>query len=572
MTETPAKRHVLTVALEDYFQVGAFNRVIQRGRWYRFETRLEKNVDRALALFDRHDVKATFFVLGWIADRFPELVRKVADRGHEIASKGYYHRGISGMTPGEFKEDLLRSREALEHACGQKVQGYRVADGWFQPEDLWALDVLAEVGYGYDSSIAPIGRTWKNDPFRRFYHAHEVGGKVVHELPISTSSILGFKLPIAGGNYLRQLPPFLIRRAISHWDRKIDSPLVMYFHVWELDPEQPTISASSMLTRIRHYRNLHKMERYLDYYLERYQFTGAADFLGLPTGSKEMEPRQFGRPESRPDYEIIEPTPVSAHRTPVTIVVPCYNEELILPYLANTLSSVESRLGRDHAITFALVDDGSQDNTWTGLQQTFGDKPGFELYRHEHNRGVAAAIMTGIQRARTEIVCSIDCDCTYDPHELANMIPLLEPGVDLVTASPYHPDGAVRNVPGWRLKLSKSASWMYRRVLRQKLFTYTSCFRIYRRSAVADMVLRKNNFLGVAELLGRLDLAGSKIVEYPATLEVRMLGRSKLKTVRTIFGHFILMSRLLVTRFFGGTKPSAVEKQGTVEPEHAVAS
>jgi len=346
----------------------------------------------------------------------------------------------------------------------------------------------------------------------------------------------------------------------------------MYFHVWELDPEQPTISASSMLTRIRHYRNLHKMERYLDYYLEQYSFTGAADFLGLPTGSKEMEPRQFGRPESRPDYEIIEPTPVSAHRTPVTIVVPCYNEELILPYLANTLSSVESRLGRDHAITFALVDDGSQDNTWTGLQQTFGDKPGFELYRHEHNRGVAAAIMTGIQRARTEIVCSIDCDCTYDPHELANMIPLLEPGVDLVTASPYHPDGAVRNVPGWRLKLSKSASWMYRRVLRQKLFTYTSCFRIYRRSAVADMVLRKNNFLGVAELLGRLDLAGSKIVEYPATLEVRMLGRSKLKTVRTIFGHFILMSRLLVTRFFGGTKPSAVEKQGTVEPEHAVAS
>ena len=107
MTETPAKRHVLTVALEDYFQVGAFNRVIQRGRWYRFETRLEKNVDRALALFDRHDVKATFFVLGWIADRFPELVRKVADRGHEIASKGYYHRGISGMTPGE-SSDVLR--------------------------------------------------------------------------------------------------------------------------------------------------------------------------------------------------------------------------------------------------------------------------------------------------------------------------------------------------------------------------------------------------------------------------------------------------------------------------------
>jgi polysaccharide deacetylase family protein (PEP-CTERM system associated) len=559
---THDKRHILTVALEDYFQVGAFNRVIQRGQWYRFETRLEQNAERALALLDRHGVKATFFVLGWIADQFPELVRRVADRGHEIASKGYYHRGISQMTPAEFKEDLLRSREALEHACGRQVIGYRMADGWFRPEDLWALDSLVEVGYAYDSSIAPIGRQWAHEPFRRYLHTHEAqGGKLV-ELPISTASLAGLHVPIGGGNYFRQIPPFLIRPAIARWHRKVDAPLVLYFHVWELDPEQPTISASSLLTRIRHYRNLDKMEGYLDYFLARYRFTGAADYLGLSREPAAVGERCYPAPDLRPEAPAADDEGDAADRTPVTIVVPCYNEELIVPYLANTLNSVRSRL-RDYSITFALVDDGSKDNTWAGLQATFGGKPGFELYRHEHNRGVMAAILTGIHRARTEIVCSMDCDCTYDPHELANMIPLLEPGVDLVTASPYHPEGGVRNVPGWRLKLSKTASWLYRRVLRQKLHTYTSCFRVYRRSAVLGIELTRTNFLGVAELIGRLDLQGSKIVEYPATLEVRMLGRSKMKTVRMTLGHLRLLARLLAARIRGAKR--AAEALAAIE-------
>lgn len=565
-----SRQHVMTVALEDYFQVGAFNRVIQRGQWYRFETRLEKNADRALALFDRHNVKATFFVLGWIADRFPELVKKVADCGHEVASKGYYHRGISHMTPAEFKDDLLRSREALEHACRRRVSGYRVADGWLRPEDLWTLDVLAEVGYEYDSSVAPIGRTWAHEPFRKFKHTHDAHGRRLHELPISTTSLFGFQFPFAGGNYFRQLPPLIIRRAVARWDRNVSAPLVFYFHVWELDPDQPTISASSLLTRIRHYRNLHKMEGYLDYFLERYSFTSAAEFLQLSTDAATIEPRKYEAAGSKPHLDALEEIAPGA-RVPVTIVVPCYNEELILPYLGNTLSSVETRL-RDYAITFAFVDDGSQDQTWAGLRKTFGGKPGFELYRHEHNRGVAAAIMTGLRRARTEIVCSIDCDCTYDPHELANMIPLLQPGVDLVTASPYHPEGHVRNVPGWRLRLSKIASWMYRRVLRQKLHTYTSCFRVYRRSAIADIELRRTNFLGIAELVGKLDLRGSRIVEYPATLEVRMLGRSKMKTARTILGHLRLMVRLFVARLFGGQTTRTAEtstEDAVPEPDHA---
>jgi hypothetical protein len=161
---------------------------------------------------------------------------------------------------------------------------------------------------------------------------------------------------------------------------------------------------------------------------------------------------------------------------------------------------------------------------------------------------VAAAILTGIQAADTDIVCSIDCDCTYDPHQLQALIPMLVDEVDMVTASPYHPDGVVRNVPEWRLFLSKSLSSLYRLVLHQQLATYTSCFRVYRRREVETLKLKNGGFLGVAEMLGQLDLQGRSIVECPATLEVRLLGRSKMKTVRTIIGHLRLLMHLSMIR------------------------
>ena len=156
--------------------------------------------------------------------------------------------------------------------------------------------------------------------------------------------------------------------------------------------------------------------------------------------------------------------------------------------------------------------------------------------------------MTGIHAAKTEIVCSMDCDCTYDPHELKHMIPLLQADVSLVTASPYHPEGKVLNVPAWRLTLSKGSSFLYRQVLRQNLATYTSCFRVYRKSIVEKLQFEESNFLGVAELLGKLDVQGKKIVEYPATLAVRLFGYSKMKLIKTIFGHLRLLSRLLKLR------------------------
>lgn len=547
------KQHLLTIGLDDYFHAGALKRVIKPQQWYRFEMRIEQNTLNTLNLLDKFGVKATFFVMGWIADKRPDLVREVARRGHEIANLGYYHRSIHEMTRTEFEEDLLRAEDAIHRATSQRPHGYRLARPVFKPDELWVLDVLAKHGYSYDCSIMPILRSFSDEPWRRFAHRHNFDGKGLWEFPFSTWDCFGYLFPISGGNYFRQLPHGLMKRKVADWDRNCDSPYVLYFHVWDIDPDQPKISSAPPLTKIRAYRNLSEMRGILEDYLATYKFGSVAQYLDLReqriTATHEaaaaavvVQGELTARPaqpkDSRP----------RGQRQPVTIVVPCFNEEPTLPYLANTLASVTQELTRSYDVFFVFVDDGSSDRTWEVLHRLFGCRPECKLVKQERNLGVAAAILNGIRHAHTEIVCSMDCDCTYDPHQLARLIPMLADGVDLVTGSPYHPRGRVLNVPRWRLSLSKAASWLYRRVLHHKLATYTSCFRVYRRSAVLGLNLKEKGFLGVAEMIGTLDLRGSRIVECPTVLEVRMLGQSKMKTLRTIFGHFRILSRLWLSR------------------------
>lgn len=548
------KSHLLTVLLEDYFHVGAFNQLIQQGQWYRFEARFAQNTRKTLDLLDEYGVRATFFVLGWIADRQPELVREVAARGHEIANRGYYHRGIRQMTPTEFREDLARARESLTKASGQRIVGYRAAQR-FHAQDLWALDVLAEEGYAYDASVMPPLRAAHAESRLRFAYQHQAGERLLWEFPYSTMRVGPLNVPIAGGNFFRQFPHTVVRQAVADWHAKQTAPFVMYFHVWELDPAQPRINAASRLTRLRHYRRLERMEGMLRDYLARYRFVGGADYLGL---REDLQPVATTVPASEQIIvKTAQPVAETAPQIPVSVVIPCYNEELALPYLANTLKSVEESMAARYDLRFIFVDDCSRDKTWDVLQKLFGQQPRYQLVRHEQNSGVAAGILTGLRAAQTEIVCSMDCDCTYDPHELAAMIPLLTDDVAMVTASPYHPQGAVRNVPEWRLSLSRGASWLYRRIVRQPLYTYTSCFRVYRRSWAAAVKLDEKGFLGVAEMLAKLDLSGARIVEHPATLEVRLFGESKMKVGRTIGGHLKLMSRLMRLRL-RGEKPVAL--------------
>jgi polysaccharide deacetylase family protein (PEP-CTERM system associated) len=539
-TSAPEKRHLLTIAVEDYFQVVAFRKLIDSSLWYRFEQRVDRNTRKALDLLDEFGVKATFFTLGWVADEMPEVLREIAARGHEVASKGYFHRTIQEMTPSEFREDLQRAREAIERATGIRVVGHRIARGHLGSSDLWALDVLAEEGYAYDSSFYPRLGSIAAEPWRRFAFAHRHAGGQITEFPLATYSLGGWMFPIAGGAYLRHVPHALISRAIDHWHRHYDSPLVLYFHVWELDADLPRITAAPINARIRQYRNLQQMPSLLRYYLSRYAFEPVRARMGIAP--------QPAMPCARAARGVAPASAADRMRTPVTLVIPCFNEESVLPYLRNTLARVASELGADYELRYVFVDDCSADRTWQVLEQTFATLPNCKRLRHKTNRGVAAAILTGIQHADSEIVCSIDCDCTYDPHQLRELIPRLEDNVAVVTASPYHPSGRVLNVPSWRLLLSRTLSVLYRRVFHHQLHTYTSCFRVYRRSQVQDVALRERGFLGVAEFLMVLDLEGKRIVEHPAVLEVRLLGRSKMKVLRTIGGHLRLLWRMAWAR------------------------
>jgi polysaccharide deacetylase family protein (PEP-CTERM system associated) len=550
----PARRVLLSVQVEDYFQVGAFDGLIDRSTWSRFETRVDLNTHRTLDLLDQFGVEATFFVLGWVAERFPALVREIVARGHEVASEGYYHRPIRQMTPKDFREDVVRARDALEQATGVRVMGHRVPH-FLGPCDLWALDVLAREGYTYDSSVRPLLRRFAHQPWRHRPHRHIGEGGGLWEVPPSAWSFFGLMVPLSGGNYFRQLPHTLVRRLVRRWHQQHGAPFVMYFHVWELDPEQPRISASSLVTRVRHYRNLGKMNWMLPDYFREYAFSGIANYLGL--AQTPADPSRADRPPLLPERPPVRrrPEPVRVGpRTPVTVVVPCYNEEKSLGYLARALGELDSRLKARYEVSFILVDDGSEDGTWPLLDRLFGEQSRFTLRRHKTNRGVGAAILTGIRAARSEIVCSMDCDCSYDPNELDEMIPKLAPSVACVTASPYHPAGRVLNVPRWRLGLSHGASFLYRRVLRHKLWTYTSCFRVYRRSALTNLDLTEGGFLGVVETLAHLDLAGHEIVEHPTTLAVRLLGHSKMKAARGVADHLRLLARLAWRRAAGPIK------------------
>lgn len=533
-----ARKHILTVSTEEFFHGGALEDVVLRKHWERFESRLAQNLETVLETLGRFDQRATFFVLGWTAERNPELIEKIVEAGHEVASRGYWPRGVKGMMPEEFVEDLERTRRALEAAGGQRVVGFR-SPRWFRRDDLWALDVLAEQGYAYDSSINPVLRWFAGMPEFHALREHRLAaGKRLWEVPVSTKSYLGMRVAIGGGNYMRQLPRGILDRAVRAWDRDRSEPLVYYFTTWELDPDQPQITAIGKLNRIRQYRNLGKIGAILEGYLQRYRFTSIADYLGLDLRGE----LQAAAGPDAPLATIAAPVEPEVRATEVTFVVPMHNEEQNVRYLLKTLDGVEERHRDRIDARVLLVDDGSTDRTAEVARELVATRENAELLVLERNAGIAGAMMAGIRAAETEFICSVDCDCSYDPNDVVHMLPMML-DADMVTASPYHRDGQVLNVPRWRLFLSRTLSRMYGWVLGSDLSTYTSCFRVYRRSKIANLELDHGGFLGVAEMLVRLHRGGGRIVEYPTLLERRLLGESKMRILRTMRGHLGLLWR-----------------------------
>lgn len=533
------RRHILSINLEDYFQVGTMRQIIPHRYWPRFDLRIEKSTLATLDLLDRKDARATFFALGWLAERCPDLLAEIVRRGHEVGSKGYYHRPFSQMSLEEFRDDYLRSRDAIEAATGRALLGYRIADRALPVDDHAPFRVLAKAGVKYDSSVRPFGpRYIGRADVRRI---HEIAGEdwSITEVPFSSGTLLGVPVPVTGGNYMRQAPRAIFDNRLAAYLSRSDQPWHLYFHVWELDPDQPRVSAATRLGRIRQYRNLEVMRERIETCLDHLSFHGIADQLGIeaaPAPVREKAPQKAAA---------VRPVIVRGPRTKVTIVTPCFNEEETLPYLAGNLASVEEANAGVYDFSYVFVDDGSKDRTWDKLNELFADKPNAQLIRHPVNRGIAAATMTGIRAAKDEIVCGIDCDCSFDPHELAKMIPLLTQDVDMVQASPYHRNGGVMNVPGWRLALSKNVSRIYRHILNHAFSSYTACFRVYRRSKMVGMTLDDEGFMGIMEIFVRLDQSHARIVEYPAVLESRLLGTSKMKVLRVIRNHLALIARIL---------------------------
>ena len=209
--------HIVTVLLQDYFHRGVFKQVIGEKQWNRFEDRLEKNVGDTLSLFDAFDIKATFFTLGWIAEQYPIIIKKIVSEGHEIACAGFWARSVREMTPDQFREDLRRSRRALELAGANKIIGYRCAYQWFRKEEFWAFDILAEEGYLYDASYRPALFGVGGNRLHIYSFEYETKFGKIWEFPTSTQSILGFNMPISGGNYLRQFPHSYMFKYFRKW-------------------------------------------------------------------------------------------------------------------------------------------------------------------------------------------------------------------------------------------------------------------------------------------------------------------------------------------------------------------
>jgi polysaccharide deacetylase family protein (PEP-CTERM system associated) len=289
-SERPAElKHILSIDLEDYFHVEAFAGVVSREEWDRYPSRVERNCHRLLDIFDDHSVKATFFVLGWIAQRFPALVREVHQRGHELACHSYWHRKVSSLTPAEFRADTRAACHAIEQAASVRVTGYRAPTWSVTPQCLWALDILSEEGFTYDSSIFPIRHDLYGIPnaSRHPYYHETKNGERLLELPPATVQIKGKNFPAAGGGWFRMLPFSYTKWAFRRFHSE-GTPLVFYLHPWEIDPDQPRFAAP-LKSKLRHYTNLGRTEARLERMLRLFKFQTFQDYVRLYSESCPLE-------------------------------------------------------------------------------------------------------------------------------------------------------------------------------------------------------------------------------------------------------------------------------------------
>lgn len=281
-------KNALTIDVEDYFQVSAFAPYIHRDQWEQRSCRVERNVDRILHMLDGHGTRATFFTLGWIAERYPHLVRRIVDGGHELASHGYGHQRASDLSEADFSEDIGSAKKLLEDISGHEVKGYRAPSFSIGEGNLWAFDCLERAGYRYSSSIYPIRHDHYGMPDApRFAHQVRAG---LLEVPVTTARFFDRNWPASGGGYFRLMPYPMSRWLLQRVNRVDGESAIFYFHPWEIDAGQPRVDGINAKTRFRHYLNLHKMEARLQRLLADFSWGRMDDiFLADSAGTLAMK-------------------------------------------------------------------------------------------------------------------------------------------------------------------------------------------------------------------------------------------------------------------------------------------
>jgi len=257
-------KNAMTIDVEDYFHVSAFEKHISRSHWPSLQCRIERNMELILGLLDKHHIQATFFMLGWVAENYPQIARSIVDNGHELASHGYHHVRVTNQQKEEFRQDITRTKKLLEDISSTAVDGYRAASYSIGQENLWAHHEMREAGYLYSSSIYPISHDHYGMPSAPRFLYTPIDGDEFLEIPITTANVLGKRLPSGGGGYFRLYPYWLSRWMLEPVNRVDGQPGIFYFHPWEIDPEQPRQDGIGIKTRFRHYLNLKKMESRLN--------------------------------------------------------------------------------------------------------------------------------------------------------------------------------------------------------------------------------------------------------------------------------------------------------------------
>ena len=275
-------KNYLTIDVEDYYQVSAFEPLVGLAKWDQCPPRVVNNTRRILQALERHNVKATFFVLGWTGEKNPHLIKEIMEKGHHIGCHSYEHRLVYNLSPQEFKQDTHRAKDILEQITGKRVRGYRAPSYSITRRSLWAFDILEDLGFEFSSSIFPIHHDRYGIPDAPRFR-YKVPGHDLVEYPISTARFMGRNIPISGGGYFRLFPYRLTKMALLKINRRENQPFLFFIHPWEMDPEQPRMKGAGAVSRFRHYTNLAKTEERFEKLLSDF------DFIPIPGGSNSRQ-------------------------------------------------------------------------------------------------------------------------------------------------------------------------------------------------------------------------------------------------------------------------------------------